>query len=188
MCTETWKDVIGYEGLYAVSNLGRVKRLRRVVDRNNQWGKHKLELKERILRGSINKQGYVIVELLGSVRVGVHRLVLESFVGPCPDGMFGRHLDGNPANNRIDNLRWGSVTENNRDKILHGTITRGESVNTSKLTTNQVREIRTFMERPLSPGRIRRRRSSVSKLASKYGVRASSVYQIFNRKSWKHVQ
>jgi hypothetical protein len=62
-----------------------------------------------------------------AVRVGrigyrfVHRLVLEAFVGPCPEGMECRHLDGDPANNRLENLRWGTHRENAADQVRHGT-------------------------------------------------------------------
>jgi len=50
----------------------------------------------------------------------VHRLVLEAFVGPCPEGMECRHLDGDPSNNRLENLRWGTPAENTEDKRKHG--------------------------------------------------------------------
>ncbi len=51
----------------------------------------------------------------------VHQLVLEAFVGPCPSGLECRHLDGNPDNNQLENLRWGTRLENMADKKLHGT-------------------------------------------------------------------
>jgi hypothetical protein len=51
----------------------------------------------------------------------VHRLVLEAFVGPCPEGMVGCHNDGDPLNNRLDNLRWDTPSNNERDKWVHGT-------------------------------------------------------------------
>lgn len=50
----------------------------------------------------------------------IHRLVLEAFVGPCPDGMEALHSDGNKTNNNVDNLRWGTPSENNRDIVKHG--------------------------------------------------------------------
>ena len=50
----------------------------------------------------------------------VHRLVLEAFVGPLPDGMVTRHLDGNPLNNHISNLQYGSQSENGLDTVRHG--------------------------------------------------------------------
>lgn len=55
----------------------------------------------------------------------VHRMVLETFVGPCPDGMLGCHNDGNTANNRRTNLRWDTPAANMADKDRHGTARRG---------------------------------------------------------------
>lgn len=55
----------------------------------------------------------------------VHRLILEAFVGPCPKGMVACHNDGDPSNNRLDNLRWGTLSENAADKFDHGTLVRG---------------------------------------------------------------
>ncbi len=71
----------------------------------------------------------------------VHRLVLETFVGPCPDGMECRHLDGNPANNNLDNLCWGTPKENAKDRELHGKTVRGEKSGVAKLTQKQVVKI-----------------------------------------------
>lgn len=51
----------------------------------------------------------------------VHRLVLEAHVGPCSDGMQCRHLNGNPADNRLKNLKWGTQSENQQDSVQHGT-------------------------------------------------------------------
>lgn len=50
----------------------------------------------------------------------IHRLVLEAFVGPCPDGMKALHADGNKTNNNVKNLRWGTSAENNLDIVKHG--------------------------------------------------------------------
>src|SRR5690349_8150963 len=56
----------------------------------------------------------------------VHRLVLEAYVGPCPPGLVACHNDGDPTNNRLDNLRWDSQKSNCADKLRHGTLCRGE--------------------------------------------------------------
>lgn len=55
----------------------------------------------------------------------VHRLVLEAFIGPCPDGQQALHGDRDTANNRLTNLRWGTPAENAADKYRHGTIPSG---------------------------------------------------------------
>ena len=79
----------------------------------------------KILKPSkISKYGHLCIALCNNGKMHrrlVHRLVLETFVGPCPDGLECRHLDGNPANNRVENLRWGTRIENIRDQSRHKT-------------------------------------------------------------------
>lgn len=95
------------------------------------------------------KSGHMVVCLGRRCARLVHRLVLEAFVGPCPEGMECRHLDGNPANNRLDNLCWGTRRENCEDAVRHGTAfmfpgqesMRGEANLAAKLTESVVREI-----------------------------------------------
>ena len=105
--TEAWKPVVGYEELYEVSNTGKVWSIR----------------KEKTLSPAKNTSGHLYVRLhkgdKGKKKY-IHRLVLEAFVGACPEGMETRHLDGNPANNRIDNLIWGTCSDNNFDIVRHG--------------------------------------------------------------------
>lgn len=118
---EEWRPVIGWEGSYQVSNLGRVKSLAR---------KH--VPRERMLRTTLNAQGYLKVMLAitgarGKNRV-VHQLVAEAFIGPRPDGPEGaeiRHLDGDHFNNVPGNLRYGSHGENQADSVRHGTHNMG---------------------------------------------------------------
>src|SRR5688572_26642217 len=113
--TEEFRAVPGHPG-YEVSNLGRVR---------SYWTrgveKH-IGNQPRLLRPFKNKLGYLAVTLAGGRKKSIHRLVLETFVGPCPDGMEARHVnDNNPANNRLSNLCWGTRQENCDDKKRHGT-------------------------------------------------------------------
>ncbi len=107
----------------------------------------------------------------------VHILVLTTFVGPCPDGMVCRHIDGNPTNNNVANLAWGTPRENSADRILHGTDYRGERVGTSKLNSSDALE-------------IRRRRADgefLHVLAAEFGVSKYAIYSIAKRLTWNHV-
>lgn len=111
---EIWRDVLGYEGAYEVSNLGRVRSLdrfgsdgRRVSGRVMSPGRHH---RDRHRQVKLCQDG-VVKNML------VHRLVLEAFVGPCPDGMVACHWDDDPDNNALDNLRWGTLVENARDAL-----------------------------------------------------------------------
>lgn len=118
---EIWKPIPGYEGHYEVSSHGRVRSLDRTVQRKDGQTQR---LKGRMMALKKTRNGYFLV---GLRREGekqrfklVHRLVLEAFVGPCPDGMETLHGDGNPENNRLSNLHWGSLSENNLDTVKHG--------------------------------------------------------------------
>jgi hypothetical protein len=100
----------------------------------------------RKLRCRVDENGYVrvtIKDATGSVRIRfVHRLILESHRGPCPDGMECRHADGNRQNNAIENLSWGTYSENEADKLRHGTRRSGEDVYNAKLTLDDAKLMR----------------------------------------------
>lgn len=116
---EQWRPVVGYEGLYEVSDHGRVRSL----DRITRTGNGDRLYRSRFLEGYISL-GYRRVALTRggkSVHYLVHRLVLEAFVGPCPDGMEGCHNNGDRADARLSNLRWDTRLANIRDKFEHGT-------------------------------------------------------------------
>lgn len=116
---ETWKPIPKWEGYYEVSDRGQVRSLNRVIE--TKTGPQRK--RGKILAPSPDKYGYPRVSLFrngtGESR-RVHQLVLEAFVGPCPEGMESLHRDDNPANNRLENLRWGSRSENTFDKIENG--------------------------------------------------------------------
>lgn len=131
-----WLAVPGYEGLYEVSDIGEVRSRDRKCNGNTSG-----IARGKLLRGYIDRDGYRIVSL--SSKGGVkqkfraHRLVLEAFVGPCPEGCLARHLNGNPLDNWVENLAWGTPTENSADMIRHGTFrrsTRTHCLNGHELT------------------------------------------------------
>jgi hypothetical protein len=115
--TETWKPIPGYEGVYEVSDLGRVRSMPRRLSDGRMW-------KGRVLRPTPQPSGHlhVTLSLAGEPsNVLVHRLVLAAFIGPCPVRMEGCHADGDPSNNRLANLRWDTKPANAEDSIAHGT-------------------------------------------------------------------
>ena len=171
-----WRDVPGYEGVYAVSNAGLVKSLERQIP--NRWGTHS-PLKERILKPATDRDGYQRVVLCaeGAKRgVPVHALVLEAFVGPRPDDKQAGHRNGDPSDNRPENLYWATVSENANDRIRHGTMPRGENHARSKLSNEKVRWIRE------NQGDI-----SHGQMAERLGVSAGSIYAVLNGLVWRHV-
>lgn len=162
--SETWKPVVGYEGLYSVSNQGRVRR-----DAGGSGARI-----GRILRPSnVGSDGHLGVNLHRNRKATgfkVHRLVLVAFVGPCPEGMECCHGDdGNPRNNALANLRWDTHAANLMDRVRHGTSNRGERHWMKKLTAQDIQDIRrsvaagkTRAARPRSPAGCLRRTWSLS--------------------------
>lgn len=127
---------------------------------------------------------YKYATLVGSDKrqhsVLVSRAVLEAFVGPCPEGMECRHLDGNAHNNRLDNLKWGTPLENAADKSRHGRQChmKGETNGFHKLDEEEILAIR---ERYAKGGVTYR------DLAEEYNIAPSNVRFIVKRLTWKHL-
>lgn len=166
---ERWLPVVGWEGLYEVSDFGRVRSLPRKAG-------------TRILEGQIraladNGKGYMQVTLCNRKKQKrfVHQLVVEAFIGPREPGVDCCHRDGDRANNRLPNLRYDTRAGNEAGKVRHGTHSRGERHGMSKLTARAVVAIR---------GDTRLHRE----IAAEYGIAASRVSQIKSQKAWAHIQ
>lgn len=118
---EKWKPIHGYEGKYEVSSDGRVRGCQRTVGAS--CGKTKV-LKPRVLSGYAATSGHIYVDLYWERqrhKYGVHTLVAKAFIGPPPGGHECCHIDGNPANNEVQNLYWGTRSDNMLDAVGHGT-------------------------------------------------------------------
>ncbi len=112
MAEELWKTIKGYEGLYEVSDLGRVKSIERTI--TNSRGR-KTHIKETILKPETLYDGYQRVCLSKRGKKKHHRvatLVFEAFVGPVPEGKELDHISGFKQDNQLDNLRAVSHREN----------------------------------------------------------------------------
>ena len=116
---------MGYEGLYEVSDHGNVKSLDRKTP--HKKGGH-YTCKGKQLKPQKQTSGHQHVTLCnGGVmqHQRIHRIVLAAFVGPCPEGKEVCHIDGDPTNNSLRNLRYGTRKENVADAIKHGTFKPG---------------------------------------------------------------
>ena len=120
--TEIWKPIVGWEGLYSVSNLGQVRTDARVIHYSDGRVQRR---KPRPRSLGDHVFGYKTVTLKAKGRrqetPTVHRLVMEAFVGPRPDGMNVCHNNGDPTDNRLGNLRYDTQSENMSDRRRHGT-------------------------------------------------------------------
>lgn len=114
---ERWLPVVGYEGLYDVSDMGRVWSLDRVLNDGRHW-------RGRILKASCNEvrpHPHVSLHRDGQrLCISVHQLVLEAFVGPCPVGMECCHFNDIHTDNRLTNLRWDTYSANRLDCVRNG--------------------------------------------------------------------
>jgi hypothetical protein len=144
---EEWRDIPGFEGYYAVSNLGRVKSLERVVPHSL---KGKKTIRSKILNPSPRYGGYSAVVLYKdglAKSFRVHTLVMLAFVGPRPKGQCAMHLCNvaSGLDNSLANLRYGSPTCNQAFKVDDGTHNIGSRHPAAKLTEKSVSEIKKLL-------------------------------------------
>lgn len=156
---EIWKDIPGYEGKYQASSLGRIRSLDRQIGTPGTVGCK--FMKGRVLRPGPTKSGHLYVVLgHGAAGTPVHQLIARTFIGPRPEGTEVCHNDGDPTNNRADNLRYDTRTNNILDVFKNGKHWR-------KLSLKDVREI---LNEPLTV--------TGASLAKKYGVSQTTISRV----------
>ncbi|WP_429499400.1 NUMOD4 domain-containing protein [Robbsia andropogonis] len=175
---ENWRAVVGYEGFYEVSDLGRVRSIDRVVSTFSARAGRIALLRRRgvILRQSLNRSGYLTVSLSkGGVAATtpIAKLVCESFYGARSSSLQACHNDGVRTNNRLLNLRWDTPVSNQADRVSHGTDLRGEDVSTAKLTEQQVIRIKRGM--------------TLTEAEREFGISRTQFYRIKRGEAWAHV-
>lgn len=165
-----WKDVVGYEGLYQVSNTGLVKSLVR-----------KGRTQEIVMSPKNKKKGYKEVTLYkdnNKSSVTIHQLVAQAFI-PNPNNYnCVLHKDDCPPNNHMDNLMWGTLGDNNKDRTNKGRQAKGEKHGRAVLTEQDVLAVR----------ELRSKTGWGSPKISKYlGLSANAVGGVLYNNKWKHV-
>jgi hypothetical protein len=132
---ENWKPVLGYEGLYEVSDLGKIR------NKKGRILKDRFKTPMRYRSVALNKNGKAKEKLVSSI-------VLESFVSPRPSKMVVRHLNGIAQDDRLSNLTWGTQSDNILDKIKHGTNNFNDVM--VKITDLKTGNVFVGRQRPLS--------------------------------------
>lgn len=170
------KDISGFSD-YAITRDGRVWS-KPIINRGrgNRRG--------RWLKPNCKPTGHLLVVLQKngkSYSSWVHRLVLETYIGPCPRKQGCRHLNSNPADNRLGNLCWGTQKENMQDSIKNGTHTclrRGSANNSSILTETKVKVIRYLHEVA---------KFTYADLAWQFDVAGATIGNVCRRRNWIHL-
>lgn len=161
----------------------------KVGDDGTIWSRHcnsgKLKQTWKRLKPWTVRGGYLTIGLNVNKKRhyrSVHRLILEVFVGPCPEKMEACHQNSNPKDNRPENLRWDTPKNNCKERGERGewqkNLPRGEKHHNSKLTEKQVKEIRSIYSPENNPSR---------KLAKIFKVDKSVILDIINYKIWRHI-
>ncbi|HEC64939.1 hypothetical protein LCGC14_1269290 [marine sediment metagenome] len=166
---EVWKKINGYEDLYMISNLGRIKSF---------WKD------DKILKGGIDGNGYRNITLRkngNGKTAAVHRLVATYFVKGFKRGLEVNHKDGDKTNNHVDNLEWCTRRENIKHALKMGLLSdkRGAKNGNSKLSETVVSRIRLMKE--IEP------KLTAKRIARMFNVTQVCIYAVLSRRSWRHV-
>jgi hypothetical protein len=184
-----WRQIPGFPG-YEASSTGLIKSTARIAERLHMGTPTRQPIRERILTQWMrrDKNGRPVCMMTGvsikgkNIVVRVHRLILAAFVGPCPNGLVCCHNNGDPTNNRLENLRWDTEKSNSADAIAHGTYRkppalRGERNNNAKLDAEKVRAIRA----------VPHYRGISNDLGKKFGVSKAVICAVRKRRTWNWV-
>jgi hypothetical protein len=174
---EIWKSVVGYEGYYEVSNLGRVKRnAKKIYSEERICWVHK---KERIVDQTIRTYKFVhlIVHGRKTKLIRTHRLVALAFIPNPENKPEVNHIDGNKLNNNLENLEWVTRSENAIHAYSNGLIPKGENSHKTKITNEQALDI-------FKRAHIGEKHRTI---ANDYNISKSVVTDIKRQKSWKHI-
>ena len=178
---EQWKDIKGYEGLYQVSNLGRIKSLFRKVKYQNGFR----NVKEKIKNTFIGKQCYERVELSKNKenkKYNIHRLVAEAFIPNKNNKPQINHIDGNKTNNKVENLEWCTQSENELHAYKIGLAKNSDMQRKIISEYCKQNKIKPIIQLSLDNKFIKEWKSAVS-VEQELGINRKSISQCINNKS-----
>lgn len=172
---EEWRPVVGHEGKFEVSNLGRVKSLSHEV---RHWCGRMIPKPERIVTASRHSGGYRVVCLGDGRKSYVHRLVAEAFIGQAATGQDVNHIDGDKSNNSLENLEYCNRLHNVRHAIATGLQDNaGEGNGMHRFTAEQISAAHQLMYRG----------ATYVEVANAFGMSASHAESIAKGRCWRHL-
>lgn len=160
---EMWKDVEGFEGVYQISNFGSLRSLDRKV--RSKGGQR--TVRGQMLKPMYTPKGYlnkIVVKDGEPIALFIHTLVAKHFIGIRPDGLVIDHIDRNPRNNHVSNLRYVTSAENQQNR------------KDGKLTQKHVQEIKLLLKT-----------KTQREIANMYGVRQPLISRIKTGDRWANV-
>lgn len=170
---EEWREVVGTDGAYEVSSLGRLRSYKR-----KGAGNKTRKTVPVVLTPSHDRKGYLMHQVSYPTgnpnRCSLAKLVAEAFIGPRPPGLHVAHINGNKRDNRPENLKYCTAQENNLDRIVHHTMPCGPMHHQSKMTWKKVAELR----------RLYAQGESFSALGRIFGLHYTSAQAIALRRTW----
>ena len=176
---EIWAPICGWEGLYEVSTLGRVRSLDRlVIEKTGKTRRRKGWVMAAVKSGKYF--GVTLSKGGCEVRLYLHRLVAEAFIPNPESKACVNHIDFNRSNNAVANLEWVTYAENSAhafaNKNWESAAPKGSNCSSAKLTEALVYEIRSNY----APNKA-------LELAEKYGLTRGAIYHIISGRTWTHV-
>lgn len=181
---EIWKPVVGFEGYYEISSIGRLKSVKRSYEVNGRWNKtHIRHMEEKLYKPYMAKTGYwdVFIHLHGRHRQSIHRMVAKAFIPNPGNKGYVNHINSIRTDNRVGNLEWVTHQENMMHGYLHGSLripaSVGQDNGRAVLTNEQVLEIRKLYKEGMRP----------KQLIEKYQLKKATLEGVIYNTKWKHL-
>ena len=181
---EVWKDIIGWEGIFKISNKGRARSVDRIVYFPHIYCSDEISrhITGRILKLISTVRGYseIRARLHGkNVHIPIHVSVLEAFICPRPEGLETNHKNGIKTDNRVENLEWVTHKENTQHAFDIGLSSNRGIRGRNKLVDDDIYKIRKM---------LKEKKFTHKEIGEKFGVHCTTIGAIKCKKSWSHIK